>query len=128
MSARRLPVHPYLGDIIHRLKVQDDSLSSRFLRDRHALAVPHPRMEILQADAASLGFVRKRNLDFMRSRELLLPLFGFADILIVEAEVPFAVQVHPFVSDELGSWIIFDIALGCHLAPPESYLVLISSA
>ncbi|MNN56446.1 hypothetical protein D3C81_1713770 [compost metagenome] len=64
----------------------------------------------------------------MRSRQMLLPLFVFPDILVVEAEVPFAVQVHPFVSNKLRSWIIFDIAFGCHVLPPVYGFVLISNA
>lgn len=107
-------VHPHFGLIIHRLEVQDRPLSAVLLRDGDHPLVPDDRVERFVADAAGLRLIGERHRDLPVSLEFPRPILPLADSVVIKAEIPFAIEIHPWLAYKLRSRVVLDIFMFCH--------------
>src|SRR5699024_3031198 len=97
---------PYIRLIVGGIEAEQRATAPVSFGDRKRATVPDDVVLRRIPDAACGVLIGKRYVDFQRQRLIPLPQSAFyAFILIVEGELPFAVQTLPILPPELRTGI-----------------------
>ncbi len=82
-----------------------NKLIAPICRNRHFTLIPYARMKLLFANSARLRLICKRDDDCPVCRHILIPLCFLPFKSIIESEFPFSIQIDPWLTIKLRSWV-----------------------
>ncbi|MNL28227.1 hypothetical protein D3C87_1498630 [compost metagenome] len=102
-------VHPAFCPVIHALKMQNRPLPGVLRRKLQCPLIPDIGVKFLNADPAGGRFISEGNRNLPGFRERGIPCLRLSAIGIIKAEIPFSIQIEPFLAHKLWSGVIGNI-------------------
>lgn len=106
MCAHHNAVNPHRGAVIHRAKVQQNLLVAPVVRNANSAAVPNAGVKREIPDATQRRFEGVGDEDsVLEYTGAPVPSLLESPVVIVELEIPKAIQIQPLLTDKLGAGI-----------------------